>query len=457
MYRVSISVTLFALLGLAVMRIIRGLDRHVLQVIESEKSQEHELGTKLNGRHLNTSQSECNHLPAATTGEKVRILYSHRIHSRDGQSVHVEELVGAFRAAGNKVLVIGPRLYENARFGGESPTVATIRKFLPTVLKEVAEILLNVINYYRLYRAYRDFAPDLIYERYNLYLFAGSWLGRWTGLPFYLEVNSPLAAERSRFGDLRLKAFAHVAERFVWRSADRVLAVTTTLKDIIAASGVGRERIHVVSNGVVLERFRIPTCRPVRDNITLGFVGFLRDWHGLDSVIEAMSKYSGVIPLRLVVVGDGPARPALESQAASLGILDNVDFMGVVPFEEVPGLLCTFDIALQPKAVPYASPLKIFDYMAAGLAIVAPDQANIREILLHRVNAILFDPANDTAMWRAINELIASPELINQLGLAARAELVSKNYTWRGNAERIGVWAAQDKQSRQVGAPTGRR
>lgn len=395
------------------------------------------------GSHPSTSK----HVPAAATGKKLRILYSHRVHSRDGQSVHVEELVGAFRGGGNEVRVIGPSLYKTARFGGESPAVAMIRKFLPSVLKEVAEILLNAISYYRLYKAYRDFAPDLIYERYNLYLFAGSWLARWTGLPFYLEVNSPLAEERSQFGGLRLTALARVAERFVWRSADRIFAVTTTLKDIVAASGARPERIHVVSNGVVLERFRTPTCRPVRDSITLGFVGFLRDWHGLDTVMEAMSKYSGVIPLRLVVAGDGPARPALESQVGSLGISNVVDFMGVVPFEEVPNLLCTFDIALQPKAVPYASPLKIFDYMAAGLAIVAPDQANIREILQHRVTAILFEPNNDTAMWRAINELIGKPALINQIGLAARAELVAKNYTWRGNAERIGILAAQDRKS----------
>ena len=72
----------------------------------------------------------------------MRILYSHRVHSRDGQSVHVDELVAALRASGNEVLVIGPSFYESAQFGGESPTIARIRKLLPTVLKEVAEILI---------------------------------------------------------------------------------------------------------------------------------------------------------------------------------------------------------------------------------------------------------------------------------------------------------------------------
>ena len=57
----------------------------------------------------------------------MRILYSHRIQSRDGQSVHVEELVGALRAAGHEVLVVGPGFYEASGFGGESSTVARIR------------------------------------------------------------------------------------------------------------------------------------------------------------------------------------------------------------------------------------------------------------------------------------------------------------------------------------------
>ena len=55
--------------------------------------------------------------------------------------------------------------------------------------------------------------------------------------------------------------------------------------------------------------------------------------------------------------------------------------------------------------VDYASPLKIFDYMAAGRAIVAPDQENIREILRDGETALLFDPSRPEAMWQAIARL----------------------------------------------------
>ncbi len=251
----------------------------------------------------------------------MRILYSHRVQSRDGQSVHIEELVAAFRSAGHEVLVVGPGFYDKADFGGESRLVAVARRLLPGVLGELAEIAYGLHAYRRLRQACRNFKPDLIYERYNLYHLAGTWLARRTGLPFYLEVNSPLAEERSRFGGLHAKRVAHALERFVWRSATRVLTVTESLKGIIVAANVAPERISVVPNGVVLERFPPPAAaRTLQDAVTLGFVGFVRGWHGMDAVIDAMSRHSGPPLLSLVIIGDGPVRTDLERQAAATGL-----------------------------------------------------------------------------------------------------------------------------------------
>jgi glycosyltransferase involved in cell wall biosynthesis len=127
----------------------------------------------------------------------------------------------------------------------------------------------------------------------------------------------------------------------------------------------------------------------------------------------------------------------LEALAAELGIAERVRFSGLVDHAEVPGRVAEFDIALQPKVTPYASPLKIFDYMAAGCAIVAPDQPNIREVLQHEHTALLFDPDAEGAMWQAIRRLIDDPALRLRLGAAARAELEARDYTWAGNARRV--------------------
>jgi glycosyltransferase involved in cell wall biosynthesis len=372
----------------------------------------------------------------------MRILYSHRIQSRDGQSVHVEELVAALRSLGHEVLVVGPGFYEQARFGGESRLVPWIRARLPAVVGELAELAYNLPAWWRLRAAFRRFRPELIYERYNLYYLAGTWLARSSGVKLFLEVNAPLVEERSRFGQLRLRWLAAVLERYVWRSATKVLVVTGALQQAAVAAGVPPEHIAVVPNGIDPAQFSgLPAREAGEGPLVLGFVGFVRDWHGLDAVIAAMAAEHRGPDLRLVVVGDGPARAALEQQAAVLGVADRVTFTGLQPREAIPGLVAGFDIALQPLAVSYASPLKIFEYMAAGRAIVAPDQPNIREVLRDGETAVLFDPAEAGAMWRAIRRLAGDAALQRRLGEAARAEIARRDYTWRGNAARVVAWA----------------
>ncbi len=372
----------------------------------------------------------------------MRILYSHRIQSRDGQSVHVEELVAALRSLGHEVLVVGPGFYEQARFGGESRLVPWIRARLPAVVGELAELAYNLPAWWRLRAAFRRFRPELIYERYNLYYLAGTWLARSSGVKLFLEVNAPLVEERSRFGQLRLRWLAAVLERYVWRSATKVLVVTGALQQAAVAAGVPPEHIAVVPNGIDPAQFSgLPAREAGEGPLVLGFVGFVRDWHGLDAVIAAMAAEHRGPDLRLVVVGDGPARAALEQQAAVLGVADRVTFTGLQPREAIPGLVAGFDIALQPLVVSYASPLKIFEYMAAGRAIVAPDQPNIREVLRDGETAVLFDPAEAGAMWRAIRRLAGDAALQRRLGEAARAEIARRDYTWRGNAARVVAWA----------------
>jgi glycosyltransferase involved in cell wall biosynthesis len=368
----------------------------------------------------------------------MRILYSHRIQSRDGQSVHLEAMVAALRAAGHEVLVVGPSQYQQADFGGESRLVALVRAHLPPMVGALAEIAYNVPAFWRLWRAARRFRPDLIYERYNLFYLAGAWLARRSHVSLFLEVNAPLAAERARFGGLGLPRLARRLEAYVWRSATKVLAVTGVLKRIVELAGVPPDRIEVVPNGIDPAEFA--DGAPQEEHIgrvVLGFVGFVRDWHGLDGVIAAIAAARDTPRMDLVVVGDGPARAALERQAKTLGLAGHVRFTGLQGREQVPALVAGFDIALQPRVVDYASPLKIFEYMAAGRAIVAPDQANIREILRDGETALLFDASRPEAMWQAIVRLAGDADLRHRLGTAARKEIVCRDYTWAGNARRV--------------------
>jgi glycosyltransferase involved in cell wall biosynthesis len=374
----------------------------------------------------------------------MRILYSHRIQSRDGQSVHLEDLVAAFRAAGHEVLVVGPSFYAATGFGAETNWVARLRAVLPGAIGELAELAYNIPAWWRLRQAAARFQPDFIYERYNLFYLAGMVLARERRIPYLVEVNSPLAEERIAHGGLKLGGLARWAERTVWRAADRVFAVTAVLGARITAVGVDPARLVITPNGINLDRFaaRAPVIdAPATDapaaarRAVLGFIGFVRPWHGIEPVIEALA--ASTERFDFIIAGEGPARPTLEAMVAAFGLGAHVTFAGLVPRDAVPGFLAVIDIALQPRAVDYASPLKLFEYMAAGCAIVAPDQPNLREILTDGETALLFEPENWSALWSCIARLASDPALRARLGAAARAEIIARDYTWAGNAARV--------------------
>ena len=383
----------------------------------------------------------------------VRILYHHRTASKDGQAVHIDEMIGALRELGHEVRVVAPESAEGAGMGAKVGWVHRLRDRLPKAVYELLELGYSWVAYRQLMAAAREFKPDVLYERCNLFLIAGVLLKRRLKLPLLLEVNSPLTDERQRFGGLGLPRLARWSENLAWRHADVVLPVTHVLADAVRAQGVPSERIVVVPNGINEHHFAgAPTPAEAKARLgwqsalVLGFTGFVRDWHGVDRVLRWMASPQAPAHARLLVVGDGPARQALEQQAAELGLADRVRFTGVVPREDVPAHVAAFDIALQPAVTPYASPLKLFEYLALGKAIVAPGMPNIREVLTDGDNALLFDAEDEASFASALSRLSADPSLRAHLATHAKATIGKLGLTWRSNAQRVAELAAALKR-----------
>jgi glycosyltransferase involved in cell wall biosynthesis len=380
----------------------------------------------------------------------MKILYHHRTVSRDGQAVHIEELIRAFRVQGHEVRVVAPSVDSpSATLGDRTGWVQRLRTRLPKPVYECLELGYSVVAYRRLAREARDFEPDFIYERYNLFLLSGLMLSRRRRIPLLLEVNSPLAEEREQFGGLALPRLAAWAEGVVWRGADVVLPVTHVLRTHVAARGAAVHRIAVVPNGINLSQFGsapdTPTAKAAlgwERELVLGFTGFVREWHGVDRILRWMASSDAPAEARLLIVGDGPAREPLEGLASELALGDRVRFTGIVSREEVPRYVAAFDVALQPAVVPYASPLKLFEYLALGKAIVAPRQPNIEEVLEHGHNALLFDPKESGSIERSLSRLCRDGELRQRIGAAAIATIALRNLTWEGNAQRVIALAA---------------
>lgn len=373
----------------------------------------------------------------------MKVLYHHRIGSKDGQYVHITEMVNALESLGHEVTVVGPSIINAQTFGGDSGWVVKLKRFLPQAVYEILELAYSLVDYLALRRVIRNHNPDFIYERYNLYFVSGVWARRRFHLPYLVEVNAPLKDERSKYGKLSLKWLARWSERYVWRNADHIFTVTDVLAGRIATESKSLDDISVTPNAInpaqfvnMLSRREAKRCLGVEGRIVLGFVGFVREWHGLEQVIDLIAKRLD-LSLHLVLVGDGPAKSFLEQRALSRGVTDRLIFTGVISRDQIPSYIAAFDIALQPNVVSYASPLKLFEYMAAGCVTVAPDTENIREILANEVNALLFPPGDLNALVAHVSRLALDPALREQLGECARRTIIDRDLTWTGNAKAV--------------------
>jgi glycosyltransferase involved in cell wall biosynthesis len=121
--------------------------------------------------------------------------------------------------------------------------------------------------------------------------------------------------------------------------------------------------------------------------------------------------------------------------AAQLGIAERTIFTGAVPYTQVPSYLAAADIAIMPATNDYGNPMKVYEYMAMGKVVVAPDQPTITEIAAHGENAYLFPREDVVAMAAALRTLIADPALRSRLG--ANGQALAAQHTWRKRAESL--------------------
>jgi glycosyltransferase involved in cell wall biosynthesis len=373
----------------------------------------------------------------------MNILYHHRIRSKDGQAVHLEQLIRALRRTGHAVHLVGPKDFEHSQFGSEPTLLGKAKRLAPAALYELAELCYNIPAFARLFAATVRTRPRVIYERYNLYSLAGVWVSKVLSVPLLLEINAPLARERARFGGLAFPRLAQMLERWTWRSASFVLPVTRVLAEDVRAS-VPPQRIRVIPNAIDHAEFASApdpdTAKATLDlsgKLVLGFVGFAREWHGLEILVELLTRDDTPDNLHVMIVGEGPAIGPLKGLSQRSGVSHRVTFAGLVAHERIMDYVAAFDIAVLPSCVSYCSPLKLFEYMALGKAIVAPDQPNIREVLVHKESALLFKPDEPASLGDSVVRLANDPNLRPRLGEAARALIGLAGYSWEQNAERV--------------------
>jgi len=368
----------------------------------------------------------------------MKILYHHRIASKDGQFVHVEELTNAFIEQGHELKFVAPSLNENSEFGHDGGFVTKLKKLLPRALYELLELSYSLWIFIKLVIAIKQFKPEFIYERYNLYQPAGIWASKLFNIPLILEVNAPLVYERKTYSGLSLVKFAKWIENYTWKNATHTLPVSDVLAGHLRKVGVKEKNITVIHNGVNQTFIDEMLVKPIDSNkkeIVIGFTGFIHPWHGMDNAIRAIARHKN-LPLKLICVGDGDILPELKALAKELDIADKIEFAGLVTRDKVLDYVQQFDIALQPDVTAYASPLKMFEYMAVASVIIAPDCPNIREILSDKT-ALFFEKGNQASFIEQLVCTIENIHRMNVLRSAVKNSVVEKQFIWQENAKKI--------------------
>jgi glycosyltransferase involved in cell wall biosynthesis len=374
------------------------------------------------------------------------------------EGIHIREIVCALRALGHDVEVTALAGDPTQPAVAKSARVRGLRKFIPAFGYEIAELAYNEVGYRQLCAAIDRFRPDVIYDRYNCYSTAALRAARRKALPLLLEVNAPVAYERSVYDHLPLK-FPRLAQRYerrIFNEADRLIVVSTPLKHhVVGTAGTDPEKIVILPNGANPDVFRPCDGEPIRrryglgDRLVVGFVGILRPWHGVDLLLRAFRQLRDQrLPVHLLIVGDGPIEDQLRSEAHQLGLATDVTITGRVTHTDVVGHVAAMDVCVSPHATFYASPMKLVEYMAMQKAVVAPAMDNIRDLVEADRTGLLFEPQDSDALAAAIGRVLTDAQLRSDLARRARRSVITR-FNWRHNAEQL-VESAQSLLSKST-------
>lgn len=230
---------------------------------------------------------------------------------------------------------------------------------------------------------------------------------------------------------------------------DNLLAVTPGTKNIfISETGIDPNKIFVVGNGTDVELFKPINKKKAKEAIGLnsnllvvGFIGYLAKWQGVENLLKCVPIVIKEIPSTcFLIVGEGPELQRLKKKAKQLDITNNVIFTDEISYEQVHIYVNSFDIGVAPFITDRnqkigLSPLKVRDYAACGIPIIASRVKGMELIQKYGIG-ILVGPENYQAWAEAILALLKNPQKRKEMGRKART-FAEHNFSWKIIAEAI--------------------
>ena len=274
--------------------------------------------------------------------------------------------------------------------------------------------------------------PPVIYESHGLAARVGAQLGD------LLSTGRNASTAKQRRLERR--------ERRVWQAADGYVTITATLAAQLATSLGERRRVAIVHDGARVDSAREFSPPPAGGRFVAAYAGHLYPWKGVDVFVRALADVPGITGL---IVGGHPAEPDLarvRQLADGLGVARRIEFTGLVPHAEVAGRLAGAHALVLPNietaiSASFSSPLKLFEYLAAGRPIVASDLPAFREVIAHDAQAVLVPAGDAAALGTALDALRRDPTRADRLARAAFA--LATDYSWDARARRITALASE--------------
>lgn len=353
-----------------------------------------------------------------------------------GPRTHMLGIINAFRHLGWDVrpYIVGDRIpLKWIAGGGEHALRGSLLK---RVVADLVRLGLGVAHGWWALRELGE--VDWVYERYGAFQALGWWFQR-KGIPWILETNG-LYYHEARWDRLAvaLSGLLRKAEQWAYQQCDVLICISQALSDLIVQNmGIPANKIIVLPNGVDPNHLDPSQAHPIRlfDGPTIGFVGGLLTWHQLDLLIEAIAhlRQEGIF-YRLIIVGDGVMRKPWEALVASLGLSEQVRFVGRVPWEEIPNWIAGFDLGyagIAPHAigVVYNSPLKLYEYAAMGKPVVASNCADVQKLMEDGLIGYYFEPGNLESLCHALRRAYTDREHWPEVGTHNRSIIVAK-HSW---------------------------
>lgn len=354
---------------------------------------------------------------------------------RKGCSIHVQEVIRAMVQAGAEVELFTRRVDGTVPADLGAVRVHRLSALPKHESREQGAVAANAETIQLLSMG----AFDLVYERYSLWSDAGMQFAQRSGVPGILEVNAPLIDEQSDYRGLVDRALALEVARRAFSAATLIVAVSDEVASYVRTFSQADGKVAVVPNAVNPQRFlhRPAPALPAASGVfTIGFVGTLKPWHGLDVLAQAFREFQGRHSAsRLLIVGDGPERSRTEERLRGLDVV----FTDAVPPDEIPALLASMDVAVAPYPKLknfYFSPLKLYEYMAAGVPVIASRIGQIEKVVAHGVTGWLVEPGDAKALAHGLSTLLDDSQLRRRMAEKARG-VALKEHTWENAVRRI--------------------